>query len=69
MKTMCPPGYHLSGFVATQAVGYMMYNLHSKLSTCSTYQVFWLKEFCLNSKVKLIIIGNTEKLKNLQYLT
>ena len=26
VKTMCPPGYHLSGFVATHAVGNMMYD-------------------------------------------
>ena len=25
MKTMCPPGYHHSGFVATHALGHMMY--------------------------------------------
>ena len=25
MKTMCPPGYHHNGFVATHALGYMMY--------------------------------------------
>ena len=25
MKTMCPPGYYHSGFVATHALGYMMY--------------------------------------------
>ena len=24
MKTMCPPGYHHNGFVATDALGYMM---------------------------------------------
>ena len=24
MKTMCPPGYHHNGFVATHALGYMM---------------------------------------------
>ena len=24
---MCPPGYHLSGFVATHALGHMMYGL------------------------------------------
>ena len=23
MKTMCPPGYHHSGFVATHALGHM----------------------------------------------
>ena len=25
MKTMCPPGYHHDGFVATNALGHMMY--------------------------------------------
>ena len=25
MKTMCPPGYHHNGFVATHAFGHMMY--------------------------------------------
>ena len=27
MKTMCPPGYHHNGFVATHALGHMMYGL------------------------------------------
>ena len=26
MKTMCPPGFHHSGFVATHALGHMMYD-------------------------------------------
>ena len=26
MKTMCPPSYHHSGFVATHALGHMMYS-------------------------------------------
>ena len=25
MKTMCPPGYHRNGFVATHALGHMIY--------------------------------------------
>ena len=25
MKTLCPPGYHRNGFVATHALGHMMY--------------------------------------------
>ena len=25
MKTMCPPGYHHSDFVATHALGHMMH--------------------------------------------
>ena len=28
MKTMCPPGYHHNDFVATHALGYMMYGHH-----------------------------------------
>ena len=28
MKTMCPPGYHHNGFVATHALGHMMYGWH-----------------------------------------
>ena len=27
MKTMCPPGYHHNGFVATHALGHMMYGI------------------------------------------
>ena len=26
MKTMCPPGYHHNGFVATHALGHLMYS-------------------------------------------
>ena len=26
MKTMYPPGYHLNGFVATRALGHIMYS-------------------------------------------
>ena len=25
MKTMCPPGYHHNGFVATHALGHMVF--------------------------------------------
>ena len=28
MKTMCPPGYHQKGFVATHALGHMMYIMY-----------------------------------------
>ena len=28
MKTMCPPGYHHNGFVATHALGHMMYGFN-----------------------------------------
>ena len=26
MKTLCPPSYHLNGFVATHALGHMLYD-------------------------------------------
>ena len=32
MKTMCPPGYHHNGFVATHALGHMMYHVSKCLS-------------------------------------
>ena len=28
MKTMCPPGYHHNGFVATHALGHMMHHVY-----------------------------------------
>ena len=28
MKTMCPPGYHHNGFVATHALGHMIHWIH-----------------------------------------
>ena len=30
MKTMCPPGYHHNGFVATHTLGHMMYGFPVK---------------------------------------
>ena len=32
MKTICPPGYHHNGFVATHALGDMMY-IHTRTHT------------------------------------
>ena len=33
MKTVCPPGYHDSGFVATHALGHMMHG--SNRTSCA----------------------------------
>ena len=38
MKTMCPPGYHHNGFVATHALGYMMYGCPS---ACVATKPLW----------------------------
>ena len=34
MKTMCPPGYHHNGFVATHALGHIMYGYVPKCKSC-----------------------------------
>ena len=34
MKTMCPPGYHHNGLVATHALGHMMYGM------CGLYMMY-----------------------------
>ena len=34
METMCPPGYHHNGFVATHALGHMMYGFSYLRSSC-----------------------------------
>ena len=35
MKTMCPPGYHHNGFVATHALGFVaIHALHVLRSSC-----------------------------------
>ena len=28
MKTMCPPGHHHNGFMATHALGHMVYDMY-----------------------------------------
>ena len=34
MKTMCPPGYHHNGFVATHALEHMMYGIYVCMYVC-----------------------------------
>ena len=37
MKTMCPPGYHHNGFVATHALGHTMYGYMTTYMTTYIY--------------------------------
>ena len=37
MKTMCPPGYHHSGFMAADAVGLMIYVIYIELAKSIIY--------------------------------
>ena len=42
MKTMCPPGYHHNGPVATHALGHMMYGYalgHMNRTSCGQVHV------------------------------
>ena len=43
MKTMCPPGYHHNGSVATNALGHMMYG-YIMMSRASCAQVHELPQ-------------------------
>ena len=43
MKTMCPPGYHHNGFVATHALGHMMYG---SLYGIYIYMSLWCVYVC-----------------------
>ena len=47
MKTMCPPGYHHNGFVATHALGRMMYIMTNFFFTlrCVTLMIYQIKLF------------------------
>ena len=53
MKTMCPPGYHHNGFVATHVLGYMMYGYVFKF-----LKIVYLLAFfntCLQADYYLIV--------------
>ena len=39
MKTMCPPGYHHNGFVATHALGHMMYGSTNRTSCAQVHEL------------------------------
>ena len=59
MKTMCPPGYHHNDFVATLAVGHMMYGY--TLLAPATKSLAQLDIFALSIKRKRSL---TKLLKN-----
>ena len=47
MKTMCPPGYHHNGFVATHAIGHMM---------CGLYII--IIRYALSLKCSILAVNN-----------
>ena len=44
MKTMCPPGYHHNGFVATHVLGHMMYS--SSCTSCAQVHELPQSHYC-----------------------
>ena len=54
MKTMCPPGYHHNSFVATHALGHMMYGLY----------IYYILYIYILSIIYIIYIYNTEDIIN-----
>ena len=48
MKTMCPPGYHHNGFVATDVVGHMMLHI---ADTNEPKSALWLSTSHLSAKI------------------
>ena len=42
MKTICPPSYHRNGFVATHALGYMIYIHPSCFCEILALCVLWI---------------------------
>ena len=50
MKTMCPPGYHHNGFVATHALGHMMYgDVHDVHDVHDIYIYIYIYNFITSS--------------------
>ena len=42
MKTMCPPSHHRNGFVASHALGYMLYSYTHLASVRFEHSVLWI---------------------------
>ena len=46
MKTMCPPGYHHIGFVATHALGYTI-----TIKSCFFWYNFYWLDICFSQNL------------------
>ena len=57
MKTMCPPGYHHKGFVATHALGHMMYG----------YMMYIYIQFYNFSFIIIVTLQYKQSTKSLSY--
>ena len=64
MKTMCPPGYHHNGFVATHALGHMMYD-----SSYSSSTVHHVPKCMSCHKAIVVITGRAHCFHDYIYIT
>ena len=46
MQTMCPSGYHHNGFVASHALGHMMYDVHDVHDAHDLHIFLFSSGFC-----------------------
>ena len=68
MKTMCPPGYHHNGFVATHALEHMMYGcVHDVRFVRST--VHHVPKCMSCHKAIVVIIGRVHCFHDCIYIT
>ena len=49
MKTMCPPGYHHNGFVATDALGHITYDYTLLVMYITVHNCVYITEVILNN--------------------
>ena len=55
MKTMCPPGYHHNGFVATHALGHMMYIMPKCMSCHKAIVVITERAHCFHDCIYILL--------------
>ena len=57
MKTMCPPGYHHSGFMAADAVGLMIYVIYIELAKSIIYIYIYIYNFTFQDNMLHFLYG------------
>ena len=61
MKTMCPPGYHHSGFMAADAVGLMIYVIYIELAKSIIYIYIYIYiQLYLSRQYAAFLIWSTD---------
>ena len=56
MKTMCPPGYHHNGFVATHALGHRVHHVPKCMSCHKAIVVITRRAHCFHDYIYITLI-------------